>query len=108
MFTQDDVEKEIFDGEIGTLLKRIQKILTHTHGKTDLLSNLITLCKSKGYITFSGSAHRMFIGRVGQSYLYDVPIDKTGHLRKFRGKKIRVICSGSGRLSDRVYMAGEL
>ena len=34
--------------------------------------------------------------RRGESFQYDVPADKRGQLRQFRGKCIRLICTSSG------------
>lgn len=108
MFSFSDVEQENYSDEIGTLIRAIQKIPTHTQSKVKLISELKVVCKNKGYITFSGFTQNFHIGRIGQSYFYDVPLSKTGHLRKFRGKRIRVICIASGLRWMREYMVGEV
>ena len=43
MFSLRDVEQENFSGEIGTLIRAIQKIPTHTQSKVKLISELRTL-----------------------------------------------------------------
>ena len=37
-----------------------------------------------GHITFSAGNHRWHVRRVGESYLYQVPENKFGHLAQFR------------------------
>lgn len=106
-FSLDDVEEDNFTDEIGVLIKAFQKIPTHTHKKIELISHLKKVGLQTGYIEFRGFTHKFHIGRIGQSYLYDVPLQKTGHLRRFRGKKIRVACIESGPRWVRQYMAGE-
>lgn len=108
VFSLDDVEEDNLTDEIGVLINAVQKIPTHTKHKKKLIGELQKVCQSTGYINFQGSTPTFHIGKIGQSYLYDVPIKKTGHLLKFRGKRIRVICIASGKLSTRYYMAGEV
>lgn len=74
---------------------------TKSRMRNELVEQLI---KDK-YIAFEGSPYRYHITKVGESYLYDVPLYKQGFLKRFRGKRIRIVCIGSGRYT-RTYMAG--
>ena len=62
--------------------------------------------KEIGYIEFPGQSQNWFLSRIGDSYLYDVPLNKQGRLKPFRGHRVRVICIGSGKRFERMYMAG--
>ena len=106
MFSEKDMLKDDQNDEIGHLLTKIGELTTFTKKKQDLVRDLIKLGKKKKYIIFWGYTHRYFIGRVGQSFIYKVPKNKRGNLAKFEGKKIRVICIGSGVRFIRQYMAG--
>lgn len=64
------------------------------------------LLLSKGYIPFTAGYSDYIASAIGASYLYDVPMYKRGYLSKFRGKRIRVVCVGSGSHRYREYMAG--
>ena len=67
---------------------------------------LWTLLDSKDYIYFTAGYSDYIASAIGDSYLYDVPMYKRGYLSKFRGKRIRVVCVGSGSHRYRDYMAG--
>ena len=67
---------------------------------------LLQLLEKDNYISFISNYKRYLVSTVGASYLYDVPLCKRGHLARFAGKRVRVICIKSGRHTDRTYMAG--
>ena len=106
MFSLDETIPENFNDEIGSLLKQIIQIKTNTKIRQELVSNVVYIGKKQKYIFFVGYTHRYFIGRIGQSFIYNVPKNKKGNLEKFKGKTIRVICIGSGIRVIRAYMAG--
>ena len=106
MFSLDDTIPENFNDEIGSVLKQINQIKTNTKIRQELVSDVINIGKKQKYIFFVGYTHRYFIGRIGQSFIYNVPKNKKGNLEKFKGKTIRVICIGSGIRFIREYMAG--
>ena len=106
MFSKEDILQDLYEDEIGCLLKQIREIKTFTKKKLELISEVTNTAKKQGYITFCGYTHRYFIGRVGESFIYHVPKTKKGNLQKFKGKTIRVICIGSGERFVRHYMAG--
>ena len=106
MFSKEDILKDYCEDEIGSILKQISEIETFTKKKQELVSEVINIGKHHKYICFVGYTHRYFIGKVGQSFIYNVPKNKRGNLEQFKGKTIRVICIGSGRRWVREYMAG--
>lgn len=67
--------------------------------KARVKSKLIDELKRAGAISFEGHYTRYHMSQVGESYLYDVPLYKRGHLAGLRGKRVRIICTDSGRYS---------
>ena len=108
MFSAEDTREDDYQDEVGRLVKVIQQIPSLTNEKRALLNELQNLATSHGYIIFSAGNHRWHIGKVGESYLYQVPDNKLGHLAKFRGKVVRIACIASGTRWIRVYMAGPI
>ena len=106
MFSLDDTIPENFNDEIGSVLKQITQIKTNTKKRQELVSDVVNIGKKQKYIFFVGYTHRYFIGRIGQSFIYNVPKNKKGNLEKFKRKTIRVICISSGIRWVRGYMAG--
>jgi len=78
---------------------------TWTSNKSALREELVSLLKKRRYVSFIGSPYKYYAQRVGDSYLYDVPLYKQGWLKRFRGKRVRIVCVGSGKYK-RDYMAG--
>ncbi len=108
MINMEDVIEDHKNDEIG---KKISEMQSHTAGskiKREAISELCELMKSKKYISFESGAKYYATIRVGESFLYDVPTKKTGHLMGFRGKRVRVVCVGSGKYDKRSYMAGNV
>lgn len=106
MFSRDDIVIDDYQDEVGRRLERIARIPTHTAEKRLLVSELIKFAAESGYIKFSAGNHRWHIGRIGESYLYCVPEHKSGYLRRFRGRWVRVVCVGSGTRWIRSYLVG--
>ena len=106
MFLVEDTKLDDFRDEVGSLVKAINQIPTVTAQKRALVAELKKVASGHGYITFSAGNHRWHIGRIGESYLYRVPENKTGYLKPFRGQVVRVICVGSGTRWIRSYLAG--
>ena len=92
--------------DVCDLLKSIKVLKSWTKSKRSLVSELKALLKSRGYIAFDSGYSRYLISRVGDSYLYDVPLYKQGNLKPFRGKRVRIVCTESGEHCRRQYMAG--
>ena len=105
-FSSVDIQADDYRDDVGQLVKNINQIPNLTAQKKELVTELQDFAINRGYINFSAGNHRWHIGRVGQSYLYRVPSNKTGLLAQFRGKVVRVICVGSGTRWIRSYVAG--
>lgn len=106
MFSLDDTRPETFLGDIGQLLKKIDRISNHTNEKKSLVILLKEVCSKNSYIYFRGFSHNFHISHIGGSYIYEVPQKKRGNLHQFQGKTIRLICVGSGPRWVRWYVAG--
>ena len=89
----------------GILIKALQDRTTWSAEQKGLLEQLIEMLGRKHYITFVGHPARYHLTQIGQSCLMDIPANKRGHLRAFRGKRIRLVCVSSERF-ERHLMAG--
>ncbi|APE04424.1 hypothetical protein BM528_00415 [Alteromonas sp. RW2A1] len=105
MISEETQLNDNLDDEVNSLLEQINSIDSWTAKKFELKAKLLNLLKKKRYIVFKGPPKRYLAYRIGSSYLYDVPMYQRGVLSKFRGKRARIICVGSGRYT-REYMAG--
>jgi len=93
--------------EVGTAIRRLKK---QPHRSTEWIRHrelLETLLSQKRYHRFRGSPYRYHLQRIGDSCLFRVPANRRGHLARFRGKTIRLVCVSSGRF-HRDYMAGTI
>ena len=68
-----------------------------------LRKELSRLMEIEEYYSFSSTASKYLLSSVGESAIYAVPKDKKGHLKRFRGKIVRLVCvctlsSGWGRM----------
>ena len=98
----DDHEDEVFD-----ILRDMDGISGWKKEKVLLKEKLLKLLKKKRYISFWASNPKTYgIGQIGESYLYDVPMFIGGHLKKFRGKRVRILCTGSASHHWREISAG--
>jgi len=102
--TESAIDDDIVD-EVSVVLKTMSIESSWSKKKSALRGELVTLLTRKRYLSFEGGSDRYLVSRVGESYLYDVPLYKQGLLKKFRGKRIRIVCIQSGRYK-RGYMAG--
>jgi len=76
--------------------------------KQELKSELLDYLASCGYIHFPGTYRQFFgIRCVGEQKVLDLPPTRKGVLSVFRGKRVRIICVGSGRSFLREYVAGQ-
>jgi hypothetical protein len=94
------------DDEIGKRLREIRSIPTWTKRKFELFDEFQRTAKQEGYVLFAADARDYFLFRNGRSCLFDIPLNQRGALRKFAGKRIRLICSGkSDQYSGRYFFA---
>jgi len=106
MFNESDkITDDILD-DVQSALADLAKIGVRTSEARQLLGSLKDELMRKGYARFPGSPKRYHLSRVGESCLYQVPLNRRGYLSKFRGEKIRIVCVGSGRHFHRDYMVG--
>ena len=105
MISEDTIIEDDLDDDVSVILKAMADDDTWTSKKSALREELVSLLKKRRYIAFVGSPYKYYASCVGYSYLYDVPLYKQGWLKRFRGKRVRIVCVGSGRYK-RGYMAG--
>lgn len=106
MFPSGSKIKDPMTDEIGISLKKFQSLSRWNKDKRIARTSLISLLEKKGYISFCGHLDKYHLSCVGESCLYDVPANRRGHLKVFRGERIRLVCVWSGRY-ERLYMAGK-
>ena len=93
--------------DVNILRKKMLSLNSWNKEKYKLKESLKKLLLSKKYIYFAATnPERYRLGSIGDSYLYDVPLYKRGHLKKFRGKRIRLICMHAAGHATRILMAG--
>ncbi len=98
--------KDSLKDDIGQSIIKLQSISKWTEQKHLARKNLISMLEKHDYISFSGHVDKYHLSCVGESCIYDVPNNRRGHLKIFRGHRIRLVCVRSGRF-DRLYMAGK-
>lgn len=103
-----DKADQIFDEVVDDVRPYIDTLAKRTGWNLEARNALELLKKileAKKYITFLGHSNRYHLTRIGDSCLYDVPMDRKGFLSPFRGKRVRIVCVSSGRFA-RLLMAG--
>jgi hypothetical protein len=102
MISEDTVIRDDLDDDVSAILQAMSDDETWTSKKSALREELVSLLKKRRYLSFVGSPCKYYAHRVGDSYLYDVPLYKQGWLKRFRGKRVRIVCVGSGRYKQLV------
>ena len=105
IFTRENVIEDPCTDKAGQIMKAMLAIPTWTKVKRGLFNELDTLLENAKYIYFRGHSKDYYISCVGTSGLYQIPLNRRGHLSVFRGKRIRLVCVHTGQY-DRGYMAG--
>ena len=101
----DQIDDSI-DDEVSLCLRKLHANPTWTAEKIQLFKQLMALTKRERYMRFTGDYRDYHLERKGQSCLYDVPLDQRGALKKFRGKRIRLICEGAwDQYAGRFFLA---
>lgn len=106
MIKLDDIFEDSKIDEIGKKILHVQSLASGSKDKREALAELCDMMRNCKYTEFDADAKSYATIRVGESFIYDVPLSKTGHLMGFRGKRIRIICVGSGKYNKRSVMAG--
>ena len=105
MFAEVQKLPDVTNDLIRATLAKFNGLASWTTEKKRLRAQLQRLLVRHGYVTFSGKWDRYNLQRIGQSCQYDVPSTRRGHLRPFRGSRVRLVCVGYER-HDRILMAG--
>lgn len=105
MINPDTIIKDNLNDDISKILTEMSQIETWNGTKAVLRDKLVKLLNKRRYIEFQGAPEKYHMHLVGQSILYDVPLYKQGHLKKYRGRRVRIVCIWSGQFK-RFYMAG--
>ncbi len=105
MIAQQNQIPDPLTDNAGILIKALQGRAQWGAEQKGVLEQLKLMLKRKGYISFVGHPNRYWLAPIVASYLYDVPLNRRGHLGVFRGERIRLVCVSSGRF-DRQLMAG--
>ena len=109
MIAKESMLEDRFSDDVLEAIKLLNAEPKWNSKKHNFKTKLIELLKSEGYIDFTVTNVKQYrISRVGQSYLYDVPLNRRGHLSVFRGKRVRIVCTGSGRHSFRKFMVNAI
>lgn len=96
--TKDDLSK---------LLTEFNLLSRWNSEKQNLLKELISLLEKQNYKMLILKEHRYKVGKVGNSFIYEISDKRRGLFTLFRGKSVRIICVGSGRF-DRTVMVKEI
>jgi hypothetical protein len=92
----DHVLPDTYNDVLGEKIRRIQEIGSWTSEKRRLQRDLEVMSPWFGYVGWIVDPRTYLVHQVGQSFLYDVPVNKRGRLAAFRGIRVRLICLGSG------------
>jgi hypothetical protein len=87
---------DTYNDVLGEKIKRIQEIGSWTSEKRRLQHDLEVMSPWFGYVGWTVDPRTYLVHQVGQSFLYDVPVNKRGRFAAFRGVRVRIICLGSG------------
>ena len=91
--------------EIGLCLSEMRSVPTWTAEKFELFEKFKQLAKKK-YLLFTADVRDYQLYGSCNSCLLDIPFNQRGALKKFAGKRIRLVCGGkSDRYTGRYYYA---
>lgn len=92
--------------EVGLCLQEMRSVPTWTARKFELFAEFKLLARRSRYLLFTGDVRDYMLYGSGNSCLVDLPLNQRGALKKFAGKRIRLVCGGkSNRYSGRFYYA---
>jgi len=110
MIPMKDIQPDRASDLIGAKIRRMQRI-SHWNGtKRKLRDELDRMLHLYGYRALAADPRDYLLKYVGDAFQYDVPADKRGHLKEFRGKRVRLVCVHSGffRVGIRVGVVGSI
>lgn len=87
---------DLVDDEVRTQLRLIHAEGRNWTSRKHELFNALQerLKKSPNYHWFTGDCRDYHLQRKGTWCVYDVPDDQLGYLHRFRGQRVRLICTG--------------
>jgi len=105
MIDDSTMLEDDFHDSVLEILRLLNSHSVWSKEKRQLADELIKLLTSKDYVYFHvTNPYRYRVSTVGASYLYDVPLYKQGHLAQFRGHRVRIVCTHSGKNATRGIM----
>ncbi len=103
------LEQQIPDNltdEVGLCLREMRLVPTWTAQKFQRLAKFKQLARRKRYVLFTADVRDYLLYGSGNSYILDVPLNQKGALKRFAGKRIRLVCGGNpNRFRGRFYYA---
>ena len=105
MISLDQYISDTVSDPVSKKLRNLNALKSWTAAKYALKDELVSLLKSSGYVEFSGNSEAYPSMYAWKALLYDVPLNRRGHLSKFRGQRIRFVCVG-GYKFKRYLFAG--
>jgi len=108
MLREEDKLEDNFKDDISNAISEFLKITTWTEEKRKSYTNMLKIIENEGYINFQGSYKVYHLTKTGDSCLYDVPENQRGVLKIFSGKRIRLICVGSGKYVLRKFYVKQI
>ena len=106
MINENDIIEDPKNDEVGALLVAVQAIPGWTKERHQRKRSLVEKLTQLNYQSFEANKLDFGLKGVGESILYQVPINKTGHLKSFRGQLVRVVCANRGK-RDHIMMVGK-
>lgn len=103
----NSVEEDHLRDEVGIFCKKLREKNSWTADAHEIKNNLLSALKKQKYSFFTADPHRYGLSQIGESCLVNVPLKQRGHLKKFRGCQIRLLCIGTGRYK-REYAAKKI
>jgi hypothetical protein len=108
MLNPEDVSPDDLADSIGQILKNLKVGNTWTKDRLALKAELLSALEMANYLPLSGRRAEFSLDKVGDSVIYRVPENKTGYLKPFRGKVVRIVCTGYIYRSQYAFMAGPI
>jgi hypothetical protein len=104
MFIKENMIEDLCTDDAGQLMHSMHEIQTWTKAKRGIFNKLIELLEKYEHIYFRGHPDKYHLSVIGSSCFYNIPLNRRGYLKVFRGKLVRLVCVASGRY-DREYIA---
>ena len=91
----EDLWTDPRDDYVGRLLIRLNEHKTWTSKKRRIYDVLLNELDESRYSSFWGTPRCYILSKIGESGIYAVPKDKFGYLMPYRGKVVRIVCTGN-------------